>query len=59
MKYILLVALVVAVVTVGGEIVAAEYTNLLFQDELRDITAQLGNRVGMAPPTSEKNFART
>lgn len=56
MKYVLLVALAVAALTVGGEIVAAEYTNLLFQDELRDISAQLGNRIGMAPPTSEEEL---
>jgi hypothetical protein len=56
MKYVLLVALVVAALTVGGEIVAAEYTNLLFQDELRDISAQLGNRIGMVAPTSEEEL---
>jgi len=56
MKYVLLVALVVAALSVGGQIVAAEYTNLLFQDELRDISAQLGNRIGMVAPTSEEEL---
>ncbi|MGA9801921.1 MAG: hypothetical protein WBQ46_01610 [Terriglobales bacterium] len=56
MKYVVIAALVVAVVTVVGEVVVAEYTSMLFQDDMRDITAQLGNRVGLSAPTSEEEL---
>jgi hypothetical protein len=56
MKYVFGFALVVAVVVVGGEIVVAEFTNALFQDDLGDITAMLGTRIGLSPPTSEEQL---
>jgi len=56
MKYVFWVALVVAVVVVAGEIVVAEFNAALFRDDLRDATAMLGTRIGLASPTSEEDL---
>ena len=52
-KYVFGIALVVAVVMVGWEILEPEITNIVFQDELHDIAAQAGTRIGLLAPTSD------
>ena len=54
MKYVFRIALVVAVIMAGWEILAPEVTNMIFQDELHDSAAQIGYRTGVAPLNSDE-----
>jgi hypothetical protein len=56
MKYVFGIAIVVAVVMAGWEVLAPEVTSVIFQDELRDTSAQLGWRTGVAPPNSDEDL---
>jgi hypothetical protein len=56
MKYIFGIALVVAVIMAGWEILGPEITNIIFQDELRDSSAQVGWRTGVAPLNSDEEI---
>jgi hypothetical protein len=56
MKYVVWGALVVAVGMIGWQVVGAEITNTMFRDELREMTQQLTNRLGLTPPTSEEEL---
>ncbi len=49
-------AVVVAVMGVGGQIGVAEWTNLQLQDDLRDISSSLGPRIGLADPQSDEDL---
>ncbi len=53
MKYVFWIAVVVAVVMAGWQILEPTITNVLFQDELHDMAAQLGARIGLSPPSSD------
>jgi len=55
-KYVFGIAVVVAVVMVGWEILEPEITNIVFQDELHDIAAQAGTRIGLPAPTSDEEI---
>jgi hypothetical protein len=41
---------------VGWEILEPEIANLVFQDELHDMAAQLGTRIGLSPPNSNEEL---
>ncbi len=56
MKYVLGIAIVVAVVMAGWEILEPEITNIVFQDELHDMAAQLGARIGLSAPSSDEEL---
>jgi len=56
MKYVFRIALVVAVIMAGWEILAPEVTNMIFQDELHDSAAQIGYRTGVAPLNSDEEI---
>lgn len=53
MKYFLRICAVLLVVVVAWRILDPEVMNVLFQDDLRDISAQLGPRIGFSPPKSD------
>ena len=53
MKYFFGIALVVAAVMAGWEILAPEVTNIVFQDELHDMAAQAGAHIGLVVPPSD------
>ncbi len=55
-KYIFGIAVVVAMVVVGWEILEPEITNIVFQDELHDLAAQAGARIGLSGPTSDEEI---
>ena len=55
-KYGFGIALVVAVVMVGWEILEPEITNIVFQDELHDMAAQPSWRPGMSAPNSDEEL---
>ncbi len=55
-KYVFGIAVVVAVVMVGWEILEPEITNIVFQDELHDVAAQAGMRIGLPVPTSDEEI---
>ena len=52
-KYFFGIALVVAAVMAGWEILAPEVTNIVFQDELHDMAAQAGAHIGLVVPPSD------
>ena len=56
MKYVFWIAIVVAVVIAGWETLEPEITNIVFQDELHDMAAQLGWRTGMSAPNSDEEL---
>jgi hypothetical protein len=56
MKYVFWIAIVVAVVMAGWEILEPEITNIVFQDELHDTAAQAGARIGLLVPTSDEEL---
>ena len=53
MKYVFGIAVVVALVMAGWQILGPEIVNIIFQDELKDSAAQLGGRTGVAPPRTD------
>jgi hypothetical protein len=57
-KIKLIVGLAVLVVAImgGGQVGLAEWTNLRFQDDLRDISSSLGTRVGMMAPKNDDDL---
>ncbi|MGO9862587.1 MAG: hypothetical protein ACLPLR_03150 [Terriglobales bacterium] len=56
MKYVFWIALVVAVVTAGWEMLAPKITNAIFQDELQDMATELDTRIGLSPPRSDEEL---
>jgi len=40
----------------GGQVGLAEWTNLRFQDDLRDISSSLGSHVGMMGPQNDEDL---
>jgi hypothetical protein len=56
MKYVFGIAIVVAVVMVGWDFLEPEITNIIFQDELHDLAAQAGARVGLLVPSSDEEL---
>ena len=56
MKYVFGIAIALAVIMAGWEILEPEVTNIVFQDELRDSAAQLGGRTGVAAPNSDEEL---
>jgi hypothetical protein len=55
-KYIIGITIVVAAITAGWKMFEPEFTNVLFQDDLRDTAAQLGWRTGLSPPNSDEDL---
>jgi hypothetical protein len=56
MKYVFWIAVAVAAVFVFWQILGPEITNVIFQDELKDTSAQLGYRTGVAPLNSDEEI---
>jgi hypothetical protein len=56
MKYIFGIAIVVAAIMAGWRMYEPEFTDILFQDDLRDTAAQLGWRTGLSPPNSDDDL---
>lgn len=56
MKYVFGSAILVVAIMAGWEMFEPEFTNVLFQDELRDTAAQLGWRTGLSPPNSDEDL---
>lgn len=56
MKYVFGIAIFVAALMAGWEVLGPEITNFVFQDELRDSAAQLGWRTGVSPPNSDEEL---
>jgi hypothetical protein len=52
-KYIFAVALIVAAIIAVVRIAEPELTNAIFEDEIKDIAAELGARTGRLPPKSD------
>ena len=55
-KLILGVAVIAVALMAGGQIGLAEWTNLEFQDDLHDVSASLGQRIGMVAPQSDEEI---
>lgn len=55
MKYVFRIAVAVALVSTLWQVLGPEISNVIFQDELKDISAQLGWRTGVAAPASEED----
>ena len=56
MKYVFMIALVVAVLFAGWQILEPEITNIIFQDELHDMSLQPAWRPGMSAPSSDEEL---
>jgi|HubBroStandDraft_1064217.scaffolds.fasta_scaffold107320_2 hypothetical protein len=56
MKYVLWIVLVAAIGVAGWRIIAPQFANLVFQDELQDTAAQLGAYTGVSPPASNEEL---
>ena len=56
MKYVFWIAIVVGVVMAGWEILEPVITNIVFQDELHDMAAQLGWHTGLSVPNSDEEL---
>ena len=55
-KVVLVVAIIVFAIMVGGQVVVAEWTNLEFQDDLHDISSSLASRIGLTAPPSDQEI---
>jgi hypothetical protein len=56
MKYVFGIALIAAVTMTAWKILEPEITNMVFQDELHDMAAQLGWRTGLTAPNSDEEL---
>jgi hypothetical protein len=56
MKYIFVIALVVAVLFAGWQVLEPEITNVMLQDELHDMSLQPAWRPGMSAPSSDEEL---
>ena len=56
MKYVIRIALAVAVIVACWQILVPEVTNMIFQDEVHDSAAQMGYRTGVAPLNSDEEI---
>jgi hypothetical protein len=56
MKYVFWIAVVVAVVFAGWQVLAPGVTNFIFQDELKDSSAQMGYRTGVTPLNTDEEI---
>src|SRR5260370_11242529 len=56
MKYVFRIAVIGAVVFAAWTILEPEITNIVFQDELRDLAAQPSWRPGMSAPNSDEEL---
>ena len=56
MKCVFGIAIVVAVIMAGWQILEPEITNIVFQDELRDTAAQLGWHTGVSGLNSDEEL---
>ena len=56
MKYVLGVAVLLAVLGVAWQIGAAELHNIELQDDLKDLSANLGTKTGLSSPPNEDDL---
>ncbi len=56
MKYVFGIAVLLAMVNVAWQIGMPELHNVEFQDDLKDLSAQMGFRTGAAPPSSDDDL---
>jgi len=56
MKYVLRIAVVVAMAFIALQVFGPEISNFIFQDDLRDSAAQMGYRTGVAPLNSDEDI---
>jgi hypothetical protein len=55
-KYVFGIAVLFAILGVGWQIGVAELHNFELQDDLKDLSAQMGFRTGAAPPLSDDDL---
>ena len=53
------IAAFVLALVVGGQIISCEIANIELQDNMRDLAAQLGARIGFSPPSSDEDLRGT
>lgn len=58
MKYIVLLAVIGALIFAGWQFLAPEFSNYLFQDDLHDLSAQVSTHIGLAQPNSDEDLRR-
>ena len=56
MKYVFCIALIAVAVVTAWRIIQPEIINIIFQDDLRDVAAQIGPRIGFSAPTSDDDL---
>lgn len=56
MKYVFGIAAVVAAIIVVWQFAAPELANVEFQDDLHDLSAQVGSRIGLSTPKSDEEI---
>lgn len=56
MKYIAALAVVIALIFVGWQFLAPEFSNYLLQDDLHDLSAQVATHIGLARPKSDDDI---
>jgi hypothetical protein len=55
-KYVLWIAVVVLAIIVAWQFAAPELANIEFQDDLHDLAAHPGSRIGLSSPRSDEEF---
>jgi hypothetical protein len=56
MKYVLRICVVLIAIAVAWKLLEPKIVNIMFQDDLRDLSAQLGSRIGLSPASSEEEL---
>lgn len=56
LKLILALTILIFVITAGWQIGACELANIELRDDMRDLSSQLGARIGFSPVSSDDDF---
>jgi len=56
MKYVLRICVVLMAIALAWKLLEPEIVNIMFQDDLRDLSAQLGSRIGLSQASTEEEL---
>lgn len=56
LKVLLALAVLAAAAIAGWQVAASELANVELRDDMRDLSSQLGGRIGLTPPSSDEDF---
>lgn len=56
LKVLLVVIVLAAAVVAGWQVAASELANIELRDDMKDLSSQLGGRIGLTSPNSDEDF---